>query len=136
MVSVCVLSVLCCLVFSSHIDQINDSYVTINIFFALYIYMCFCSESVMWLRLIINTAKFQLIECPSIYELMACRNFHWEHIPLLEIWREKKAADGNSHIILESYQPEESVEIYKEALYSNTVSHELSYVEIVLLRFT
>ncbi|KAL9456554.1 hypothetical protein AB3S75_005728 [Citrus x aurantiifolia] len=64
-----------------------------------------------------------LIECPSIYELMACRNFHWEHIPLLEIWREKKAANGNSHIILESYQSEESVEIYKEALYSNTVNY-------------
>lgn len=134
--SVCVLSVLCSLVFSSHIDQINDSYMIINIFFALYMYMCVCSQILMWLRLIIYTAKFQLIECPSIYELMACRKFHWKHIPLLEIWREKKDADGNSHNILESYQPEESVEIYKEALYSNTVSHGLSYVKSVLLRFT
>lgn len=64
---------------------------------------------------------FQLIECPSIYELMASLNFQWEHIPLLEIWR-GKLNDGNSSIILESYPPVESVEIFKEALLSNTVS--------------
>lgn len=64
---------------------------------------------------------FQLIECPSIYELMSSLNFQWEHIPLLEIWREK-LNDGNSGIILESYPPTESVEIFKEALSSNTVS--------------
>ncbi|KAJ4702533.1 lecithin-cholesterol acyltransferase-like 4 [Melia azedarach] len=65
-----------------------------------------------------------LIECPSIYELMACQKFHWQHVPLLEIWREKEDADGNSHIILESYCPEESIEIYKEALSSNTVDYD------------
>ncbi|KAL5773430.1 hypothetical protein ACOSP7_013017 [Xanthoceras sorbifolium] len=65
-----------------------------------------------------------LIECPSVYELMACRKFHWQHIPLLEIWREKQDNDGNSRIILESYPQEESREIIKEALSSNTVNYD------------
>ena len=64
---------------------------------------------------------FQLIECPSMYELMACPGFHWQHIPLLEIWREKDNGDGNSSIMLESYCPEESVSIFIEALRNNKV---------------
>lgn len=64
-----------------------------------------------------------LIECPSIYELMACLDFDWEHIPLLELWREK-LVDGNSRTILETYPPLESVEIFKEALSSNTVNYD------------
>jgi len=65
-----------------------------------------------------------LIECPSIYELMGCLDFHWQHIPALEIWREKQDSDGNSRLILESYSPEESIEIFKEALSSNTVNYD------------
>ncbi|KAH7545658.1 hypothetical protein FEM48_Zijuj01G0116800 [Ziziphus jujuba var. spinosa] len=70
-----------------------------------------------------------LIECPSIYELMASLNFQWEHIPLLEIWR-GKLNDGNSSIILESYPPVESVEIFKEALLSNTVNYDGSDIPL------
>ncbi|KAJ8758640.1 hypothetical protein K2173_000361 [Erythroxylum novogranatense] len=65
-----------------------------------------------------------LIECPSLYELMSCPNFHWENNPLLEIWREKEDGDGNSHIILESYPPEESIEVFKSALSSNIVTYD------------
>lgn len=56
---------------------------------------------------------------------MACPHFHWEHNPLLEIWREKHDKDGNPNIVLESYSPEESISIFKEALSSNTVSCDL-----------
>ena len=66
---------------------------------------------------------FQLIECPSIYELMACPDFCWEHNPLLEIWRQHSDNDGNSNVVLESYSPEESISIFTEALASNTVSY-------------
>lgn len=76
---------------------------------------------------------FQLIECPSIYELAGCSNFHWSHIPLLEIWREKLDNDGNSHIILESYPPAESIEIFKEALSANTVSYELLLCQVQII---
>ncbi|KAI5563246.1 hypothetical protein BDE02_15G103600 [Populus trichocarpa] len=65
-----------------------------------------------------------LIECPSIYELMACPHFHWQHLPVLEIWREKQDSDENSQIILESYSPEESIQIFKDALSSNTVNYD------------
>ncbi|KAF8408625.1 hypothetical protein HHK36_004688 [Tetracentron sinense] len=65
-----------------------------------------------------------LIECPSIYELMACPNFDWQTIPLLEIWREKHVSDDNSNIMLESYAPQESILILKEALSSNTVNYD------------
>uniref|UniRef100_A0A803N0V3 Uncharacterized protein n=1 Tax=Chenopodium quinoa TaxID=63459 RepID=A0A803N0V3_CHEQI len=64
-----------------------------------------------------------LIECPSIYELMACPNFHWQNPPCLELWREKHDDDGNFHIRLESYTPEESITIFEKSLSSNTVDY-------------
>ena len=90
------------------------------------LYLFVCNYFFLWLRFLryfINMLQFcQLIECPSIYELMGCLNFRWQHIPLLEIWREKQDSDGNSDLILESYPPAESIEIFKEALASNMVS--------------
>ncbi|KAJ1433735.1 Lecithin:cholesterol/phospholipid:diacylglycerol acyltransferase [Sesbania bispinosa] len=65
-----------------------------------------------------------LIECPSIYELMGCPDFHWQHIPLLELWRERQHPDGKSRIILESYPPRDSIEIFKQALVNNTVNYD------------
>ncbi|CAO2822635.1 unnamed protein product [Amaranthus hypochondriacus] len=67
-----------------------------------------------------------LIECPSIYELMACPNFQWKNPPRLEIWREKHDVDGNSFIMLEPYTPKESISIIEESLSSNTVSDNLN----------
>lgn len=64
-----------------------------------------------------------LIECPSIYELMACPNFHWQNPPRLEIWREKHDDEGNSLIMLDSYNPEESITIFEKSLTSNTVEY-------------
>ncbi|KAK1326277.1 Lecithin-cholesterol acyltransferase-like 4 [Acorus calamus] len=61
-----------------------------------------------------------LIECPSIYELMACPNFDWNTSPSLQVWREKIEC-GNTCTILESYGPEESISIMEEALSCNTV---------------
>ncbi|GMN66766.1 hypothetical protein TIFTF001_035832 [Ficus carica] len=43
--------------------------------------------------------------------------------PFQELWREK-LVDGNSRTILETYPPLESVEIFKEALSSNTVNYD------------
>ncbi|KAL0442335.1 UNVERIFIED_CONTAM: Lecithin-cholesterol acyltransferase-like 4 [Sesamum latifolium] len=65
-----------------------------------------------------------LIECPSIYELMACLDFKWEHIPRLEIWRHKCDGDGNSRVMLESYPPAESIPIFMEALSVNKVTYD------------
>ncbi|KAK4748006.1 hypothetical protein SAY87_014592 [Trapa incisa] len=65
-----------------------------------------------------------LIECPSIYELMACPNFHWQHLPVLEIWRKKQDEESDSHIVLESYNPSESIDIFKDALSNNSVDYD------------
>lgn len=67
----------------------------------------------------------QLIECPSMYELMGCPDFHWQNIPVLELWREKHDSDGKSHMILESYTPGDSIGILKESLANNKVSYKL-----------
>ncbi|KAL9275127.1 Lecithin-cholesterol acyltransferase-like 4-like protein [Drosera capensis] len=64
-----------------------------------------------------------LIECPSIYELMASPDFPWQNSPLLKIWREKKEHDGETNILLESYSPEEILPIFKQALSNNTVDY-------------
>ncbi|KAI3965802.1 hypothetical protein MKX01_010759 [Papaver californicum] len=64
-----------------------------------------------------------LIECPSIYELMACPNFDWQCHPLLEIWKEKHDSNGSPKVMLESYKPAEAISIMKEALSSNTVNY-------------
>lgn len=66
---------------------------------------------------------FQLLECPSIYELMACLDYKWEHVPLLEIWKKRCDSDGNSTTVLETYPPVEAIPIFMEALSTNQVSH-------------
>ncbi|KAL3631605.1 Lecithin-cholesterol acyltransferase-like 4 [Castilleja foliolosa] len=62
-----------------------------------------------------------LLECPSIYELMACLDYKWEHVPLLEIWRQKSDSDEHSSIMLESYSPVDAIPIFMEALSINKV---------------
>ncbi|KAK4347488.1 hypothetical protein RND71_033827 [Anisodus tanguticus] len=64
-----------------------------------------------------------LIECPSIYELMGCPDFQWEHAPVLEIWKEKSNSNGESTVILESYSPLEAVSVYERALSNNKVNY-------------
>ncbi|MCD7456725.1 hypothetical protein HAX54_032915 [Datura stramonium] len=65
-----------------------------------------------------------LIECPSIYELMGCPDFQWEHAALLEIWKEKSDSNGESTVILESYSPLEAVSVYELALSNNKVTYD------------
>ncbi|KAH6755669.1 alpha/beta-Hydrolases superfamily protein [Perilla frutescens var. hirtella] len=64
-----------------------------------------------------------LLECPSIYELMASLDFKWEHVPLLEIWRKRSDGDGNSTTVLESYPPVEAIPIFMEALSENKINY-------------
>lgn len=65
-----------------------------------------------------------LIECPSLYELMACLDFSWEHVPLLQFWKENIDVDGNSSVILESYPPAEAVSVITQALSINKIEHD------------
>ena len=67
----------------------------------------------------------QLIECPSIYELMANPNFPWDCHPLLQIWRETHDVGLSNGTLLESYELTEAVPLMKEALINNMVSHNI-----------
>ncbi|XP_076950689.1 lecithin-cholesterol acyltransferase-like 4 [Bidens hawaiensis] len=64
-----------------------------------------------------------LIECPSIYELMACLDHEWEHAPLLQIWKEIQDGNGNSAAMLETFTPIEAVSIFTQALSTNELSY-------------
>jgi hypothetical protein len=57
-----------------------------------------------------------LLECPSIYELLANSNFHWKDAPLLQIWREKLDDNGKKNALLESYEPSEAIQMIQKAL--------------------
>ncbi|XP_042390806.1 lecithin-cholesterol acyltransferase-like 4 isoform X1 [Zingiber officinale] len=61
-----------------------------------------------------------LIECPSIYELMARPNFSWDVVPLLQLWKEKHDDSGTPGTLLESYEPLEAISLINEALAKNT----------------
>ena len=65
----------------------------------------------------------QLLECPSIYELLANPNYKWKDTPLLQIWRENLDNDGKKSALLESYEPEEAIKMIEKALSSNEVCH-------------
>ncbi|CAH9107182.1 unnamed protein product [Cuscuta europaea] len=64
-----------------------------------------------------------LIECPSIYELMGALDFNWEHLPLLEVWKERCNSNGDPTIMLETYPPVQAVSVLKEALENNMVTY-------------
>ena len=64
----------------------------------------------------------QLLECPSIYELLANPNFQWKDTPLLQIWRENLDNNGKKSALLESYEPAEAIEMIEKALSNNEVS--------------
>ncbi|KAJ3708304.1 hypothetical protein LUZ61_012009 [Rhynchospora tenuis] len=63
-----------------------------------------------------------LIECPSIYELMASPDFDWHDIPVLQMWRQRVDNSGQSSSLLESYGPKEAIPLMAQALSNNKVS--------------
>jgi phospholipase A1 len=69
-----------------------------------------------------NFFSAQLLECPSIYELLANSNFHWKDAPLLQIWREKLDDNGKKNALLESFEPAEAIRMIQKALSEHEVS--------------
>ncbi|XP_078166943.1 alpha/beta-Hydrolases superfamily protein isoform X1 [Carex rostrata] len=63
-----------------------------------------------------------LIECPSIYELMASPDFDWNDIPVLQVWRQRVDNSGQSISLLESYGPKEVIPLMAQALSNHKVS--------------
>jgi pimeloyl-ACP methyl ester carboxylesterase len=62
-----------------------------------------------------------LIECPSVYELMASRDFPWMDPPELRLWR-KGEANSETSSVLERYGPDDYLEVMSAALRGNTMN--------------
>lgn len=73
-----------------------------------------------------------LIECPSIYELLASSTFHWEHTPLLQIWREKLDNSGKKSALLESYEPDEAIKMIEKALSKHEIISDGMHIPLPL----
>ncbi|KAJ8746828.1 hypothetical protein K2173_003834 [Erythroxylum novogranatense] len=63
-----------------------------------------------------------LVECPSIYEMLANPDFNWEKNPQIQVWR-KETNDGGTSVKLESYGPLDSTMFFEEALKNNELSY-------------
>ncbi|KAM0065359.1 hypothetical protein Hdeb2414_s0003g00113891 [Helianthus debilis subsp. tardiflorus] len=50
---------------------------------------------------------------------MACLDHEWEHVQLLQIWKQIQDGNGNSTPILETFTPIEAVSIFTQALSTN-----------------
>ncbi|OEL29302.1 Lecithin-cholesterol acyltransferase-like 4 [Dichanthelium oligosanthes] len=73
-----------------------------------------------------------LLECPSIYELLANPNFQWEDTPLLQIWRENLDNDGKKSALLESYEPAEAIKMIEKALSKNEIIADGMHIPVPL----
>ncbi|KAI4302071.1 hypothetical protein L6164_035288 [Bauhinia variegata] len=64
-----------------------------------------------------------LVECPSIYELLANPEYKWKKQPEIKVWQ-KHFKDGDINVNLESYGPIQSVSLFKEALRNNKLNYD------------
>lgn len=63
----------------------------------------------------------QLVECPSIYEMLPNPSFKWKQDPVVQVWRKKKSGDEEV-VKLDVYDTTHCIELFEEALRNNEVS--------------
>ncbi|KAG0564382.1 hypothetical protein M758_8G102500 [Ceratodon purpureus] len=64
-----------------------------------------------------------LIECPSVYELIASPHFDWSEPPELRLWRKQAEENGKENVKLESFGPRENLEVMMAALEENKLDY-------------
>ncbi|XP_009361579.2 phospholipase A(1) LCAT3 [Pyrus x bretschneideri] len=64
-----------------------------------------------------------LVECPSIYEMLANPKFNWKRRPEIQVWR-NNSTEGETLVDLESYGPIESIPLFEEALIHNELNYD------------
>lgn len=69
-----------------------------------------------------NDIYVQLVECPSIYEMLGNLGFNWHAQPQIQVWQ-KSSVDGKTSVELKSYGPTDSIALFEEALRNNQVRH-------------
>ncbi|KAL1322477.1 hypothetical protein HN51_067486 [Arachis hypogaea] len=65
-----------------------------------------------------------LVECPSIYEMMANPDYKWKKQPEIHVWQKQTKEDGESNISLESYGPVQCTSLFDEALKNNELTYD------------
>lgn len=85
-------------------------------------------------------ALLQLVECPSVYELMADYEFPWEDRPELRVVRAREAEVGEDAGAVEGAREEafgdknSVLSVMEKVLSTNTVSWELAHLPKYLQR--
>ncbi|KAG0557320.1 hypothetical protein KC19_11G119900 [Ceratodon purpureus] len=64
-----------------------------------------------------------LIECPSVYELMAHPHFDWSEPPELRLWRKQAEETGEEKVLLEAFGPKENLDVMMAALEENKLDY-------------
>jgi hypothetical protein len=61
----------------------------------------------------------QLVECPSIYEMLPNPEFKWKKKPIIQVWRKNPEKDGIVELV--QYEETDCVSLFEEALRNNEV---------------
>ncbi|KAL9165552.1 hypothetical protein ABFS82_06G177700 [Erythranthe guttata] len=64
-----------------------------------------------------------LVECPSVYEMLPNPDFNWKKQPEIQVWR-KHSEDGESSVTLDSYETNDCVSLFEQALEKNELNYE------------
>ncbi|KAK6136230.1 hypothetical protein DH2020_030019 [Rehmannia glutinosa] len=64
-----------------------------------------------------------LVECPSVYEMLPNPDFDWKKQPEIKVWR-KHSNDGETSVGLESYGRNDCVTLFEEALKNNELNYD------------
>ncbi|XP_071920973.1 phospholipase A(1) LCAT3 isoform X3 [Coffea arabica] len=64
-----------------------------------------------------------VVECPSIYEMLPNPWFKWKKQPEILVWRSKSEEGGETSVVLESYGPTDSMTLFEEALKHNELDY-------------
>ncbi|BBN20393.1 phospholipase A1 [Marchantia polymorpha subsp. ruderalis] len=75
-----------------------------------------------------------LIECPSVYELMASPHFEWNDVPELRLWHQRVGGNGESECEMEVFGPKDCIGVMMAALKDNMLEYNGEQVNVPLNR--
>ncbi|KAL2609370.1 hypothetical protein R1flu_027943 [Riccia fluitans] len=75
-----------------------------------------------------------LIECPSVYELMANPLFEWNDVPELRLWHQRIGSNGESECEMERFGPKDCIGVMMAALKDNMLEYNGEQVNVPLNR--
>jgi hypothetical protein len=82
--------------------------------------LCSC----IYLSFQIYSDYMQLVECPSIYEMLPNPEFKWKEKPIIQVWRKNPEKDGTVELV--QYEATDCVSLFEEALRNNEVDSNIT----------